>query len=262
MDRPKIPAPLMVISTIAKTRLVPQCFVNLKDSLQGADVQNQIADVVWRPGGVPVSTRFDDPYFSLDDGLAETRHVFLAGNGLPDRFRDGFHIAELGFGTGLNFLTTVDAWRKTGCLGHLGFTSFEAFPLTRTDMAKALCVFKTHGLKTDALVDLWQPTGGVLKFAPDITLEVVIGDARDTLPRWQGRADAWYLDGFSPAKNPELWSTKLLSHVAEHTLPGGTCATYTAAGFVRRGLTDAGFQVERVTGYGRKRHMTRGTLGA
>lgn len=92
---------------------------------------------------------------------------------------------------------------------------------------------------------------------PDFVLRVIVGDARDTLPAWQGRADAWFLDGFSPAKNPELWSAELMAHVGTHTATGGTAATYTAAGFVRRGLADAGFAVERVAGYGRKRHMTR-----
>ena len=85
---------------------------------------------------------------------------------------------------------------------------------------------------------------------------MVVGDARDTVPDWDGRADAWFLDGFSPAKNPELWGADLMAEVARHTAPGGTAATYTAAGFVRRGLEAAGFDVTRVPGYGRKRHMT------
>ncbi len=95
---------------------------------------------------------------------------------------------------------------------------------------------------------------------PDFDLRVIVGDARETLPVWEGRADAWFLDGFSPAKNPELWSPELMTQVAAHTLPGGTAATYTAAGFVRRGLAEAGFDVTRVPGYGRKRHMTRAVL--
>ena len=94
----------------------------------------------------------------------------------------------------------------------------------------------------------------------DIT--VILGDARQTLPQWQGQADAWYLDGFSPARNPELWSPELLAEVARHTRPHGSFATYTAAGHVRRALQAAGFQVERRPGYGQKRHMTRGSLGA
>src|SRR5690606_20202981 len=104
-----------------------------------------------------------------------------------------------------------------------------------------------------------SPTGLTL---PDLHFTLITGDARTTLPRWQGRADAWFLDGFSPAKNPELWEPALLRQVALHTAPNGTLATYTAAGFVRRGLSDAGFTVERRKGYGRKRHMTTARLDA
>lgn len=89
---------------------------------------------------------------------------------------------------------------------------------------------------------------------------MIIGDARHTLPAWDGVADAWFLDGFAPARNPELWEAPLLAQVAAHTAPGGTFATYTAAGAVRRALDAAGFDVARVPGYGRKRHMSRGTL--
>ena len=106
------------------------------------------------------------------------------------------------------------------------------------------------------LVDQWAVKTQLIQYAPNITLEVVLGDARQTLPNWTSKADAWYLDGFSPAKNPELWTLELMQAVADHTTATGTAATYTAAGFVRRGLRDAGFQVERIAGYGRKRHMT------
>lgn len=222
-------------------------------------VENQTADVTWKDSGVPVSTRFDDPYFSLENGLEETRHVFLRGNDLPARFRDGFHIAELGFGTGLNFLATLEAWQSAGVQGTLRFTSFEAFPMSRADLAQALQPFKALRSLSQELNEQWSPIGGVYRIG-EAELEVIFGDARETLPRWQGLAEAWYLDGFSPAKNPELWSAALLSDVGAHTAPGGTCATYTAAGFVRRALTEAGFQVERVPGYGRKRHMTKGSL--
>tara|TARA_R110002110_G_scaffold13673_8_gene65381 strand:- start:834 stop:1508 length:675 start_codon:yes stop_codon:yes gene_type:complete len=219
-------------------------------------VQNQTDQIEWRDGDVPVSTRFDDPFFSLGDGVAETAHVFLAGNNLPTRFVDGFHIAELGFGTGLNLLVAWDAWERSGCAGPLKFTSFEAFPLSKADMARAHAAFPEFGGKRQLLTDVWQPYGGVLNL-PGICAEVVIGDAGDTVRAWGGRADAWFLDGFSPAKNPELWGKDLLRDVGEHTNAYGTAATYTAAGFVRRNLAEAGFTVERTTGYGRKRHMTR-----
>ena len=223
-------------------------------------MQDQTADVNWRAGDVPVSSRFDDPYFSLEDGLAETRHVFLNGNDLPQRFRDGFHIAELGFGTGLNFLAAVDAWQSAGIPGRLQFTSFEAFPMSSTDIERALSAFSGAGLPAQELLDNWSPAGGRMSPLPYVSLDVVVGDARDTLGRWPGAADAWFLDGFSPAKNPELWGEDILRDVAAHTVPGGTCATYTAAGFVRRNLKAAGFDVMRTPGFGRKRHMTRGTF--
>lgn len=223
-------------------------------------MQNKTAEVIWRPGNVPVSAQFDDPYFSLENGLAETRHVFLAGNDLPERFMDGFHVAELGFGTGLNFLATVQAWQAAGMRSPLRFTSFEAFPMTADDMAAALAAFPELKTITEALLSVWDPKGGVMDLGDLASLNVVIGDARETVPKWGGAADAWYLDGFSPAKNPELWSADLLADIARSTKQGGTCATYTAAGFVRRGLQDAGFEVARVPGFGRKRHMTRAVL--
>ena len=210
----------------------------------------------WRDGVIPVSQRFDDPYFSLAGGLDETRHVFLAGNDLPARFRDGFHIAELGFGTGLNLLATLLA--HTGP-GTLRFTSFEAFPLPTADIARALAAFPETAPVADSFLNQWDNGNRTLRF-PNLTAEVIIGDARETLPGWPALADAWFLDGFSPAKNPELWSPDLMAEVARHTAPGGTFATYTAAGHVRQSLAEAGFSVTRQPGFGRKRHMTTGQL--
>lgn len=213
-------------------------------------------DLDWRDDVIPVSRQFDDPYFSLAGGLDETRHVFLAGNRLPDRFRDGFHIAELGFGTGLNLLATVQAHRG---LGHLHFTSFEAYPMAASDMSRALQAFPELADNAQILLDQWGQGNRRMQF-PNLTAEVILGDARQALPAWGQQADAWFLDGFSPAKNPELWSPDLLYQVARHTAPGGTFATYTAAGHVRRALAEAGFSVSRVPGFGRKRHMTVGEL--
>jgi len=212
----------------------------------------------WRDGVIPVATRFDDPYFSLAGGLDETRHVFLAGNGLPGRFRDGFQIAELGFGTGLNLLATVLA--HTGP-GHIRYTGFEALPLPVHDIARALAAFSELAGIATGFLRQWSEGATELHF-PNLTMTLVLGDARETLPRWEGRADAWFLDGFSPAKNPELWSAELMAEVARHTAPGGTFATYTAAGHVRRALEEAGFEVTRQSGFGRKRHMTTGRLPA
>jgi tRNA U34 5-methylaminomethyl-2-thiouridine-forming methyltransferase MnmC len=207
----------------------------------------------WREGGLPVSRQFDDPYFSLTDGLAETRHVFLAGNDLPMRFTPGFQIAELGFGTGLNLLATALA---SGGVA-LRYTSFEAFPMAPDDIARALRAFPEVAPLAPAFLAQWS--AGARRFTlGTLEVEVILGDARQTLPCWAGAADAWYLDGFSPAKNPELWGADLMAEVAAHTGTEGSFATYTAAGFVRRGLQDAGFEVERRKGHGHKRHMSVG----
>ena len=218
-------------------------------------MQDQSAQIAWREGDLPVSTRFDDPYFSLQGGLAETAHVFLAGNDLPARFRNGFQIAELGFGTGLNLLATLHQWRNTGQTGQLRFTTFEAFPMTAPEMLRAQAAFSELSDIAAELAPFWNdsPQGFTLS---DLHFTMIRGDARETLPLWQGRADAWFLDGFSPAKNPEMWGDALLAEVGRHTAPGGTAATYTAAGFVRRSLQAAGFDVTRQQGYGSKRHMT------
>lgn len=219
---------------------------------------DQSAELEWRDGRVPVSTRFDDPYYSLDNGLAETRHVFLAGNDLPERFVDGFHIAELGFGTGLNLLCALQAFRATGLAGQLRFTSFEAFPMAPDDMIAAQAGFPELAGLAAELAPFWQAGETAFETA-DLSFSLITGDARATVPRWQGRADAWFLDGFSPAKNPELWGADLMAEVAHHTAPGGSAATYTAAGHVRRALAAGGFTVTRIPGFGRKRHMTKAT---
>lgn len=210
-------------------------------------------DLTWRDGTVPVSTRFDDPYFSLAGGLAETRYVFLAGNDLPARLRPGFHVAELGFGTGLNLLALAEVARVP-----VRFTSFEAFPMGAGELARAHEAFpELAALSAELRARLAE--GGYFALG-EVEARIVVGDARRTLPAWAGRADAWFLDGFSPAKNPEMWGDALLAQVAARTAPGGSFATYTAAGHVRRSLAAAGFAVERLPGFAGKRHMSAGRL--
>jgi tRNA U34 5-methylaminomethyl-2-thiouridine-forming methyltransferase MnmC len=217
------------------------------------------ASIIWHERSVPVSTRFDDRYFAEGGGLAETEHVFLAGNDLPARFRPGFHIAELGFGTGLNALAAARAWSEAGCRGRLRFTSFEAFPMQPDDMERALSTFPDIAPLARQLVAAIRSGASDMEL-PGLELTIVEGDARLTLPDWIGRADAWFLDGFSPSRNPELWEPGLLRAVAAHTAPNGSFATYSAAGAVRAGLADAGFAVERRPGFGHKRHMSCGRL--
>ena len=217
-------------------------------------MQDQPPELEWTEDDVPVATRFDDPYFSLGNGLAETAHVFLAGNDLPARFTDGFHVAELGFGTGLNLLAALRLWRESGQAGTLRFTTFEAYPMTAEDMRRAQAAFPEIA---DLTAELSPHFGKHAFTLRDLDFRLIEGDARKTLPAWDGQADAWFLDGFAPAKNPELWEPALLQAVVDHTAPQGTAATYTAAGHVRRGLAEAGFEVWRDPGFGRKRHMTK-----
>ncbi len=213
------------------------------------------AALIWQDDGSPRNVQFDDPYFSAEGGLAEAQHVFLAGNDLPARFTPGFHIAELGFGTGLNMLAAWQAWRQSGTAGPLRYTSFEAFPLSQTDLEKALASWPELEALSAPLLAAWPCT---TLHMPSLHFELHIGNARTTLPQWRGKADAWFLDGFSPSKNPEMWSEDLLSALGRHTARQGSFATYTAAGHVRRALSAAGFAVTRTKGFGRKRHMSIG----
>ncbi len=215
---------------------------------------------IWRDD-VPVSQRFDDPYYSLEDGLAETRHVFLQGNDLPARFAPGFVVAELGFGTGLNMLAALQAWIASGTPGPLLYFGIEAFPIPVQDMARALSAFPDLKPLVPQLLNSWREDRRMRTIDnANLRATITIADARLILPKLALPADAWFLDGFSPAKNPELWEPELMRSVARNTAPGGTFATYTAAGHVRRALSEAGFSVERRPGFGRKRHMTVGRL--
>ncbi len=223
---------------------------------------NHDAEVRWDAADTPVSVRFDDPYFAREDGRGETQAVFIAGNGLPGRWQGTSHftVAELGFGTGLNFLETLVTWRAAPADdGRLTFVSFERYPLSLDDLARALSPWPDLYRLAEPLLAHWPPASNYLgvEFG-SVTLDLRIGDANQTVPGWQGLADAWYLDGFSPAKNPDLWSAELLGHVFRHTHPGGTFSTYTSAGWARRNLIGAGFITSKVPGFGRKRDRLSG----
>ena len=220
-------------------------------------------ELEWGENDTPVSVQFGDPYFSRSDGRAETQHVFLAGNDLPHRWQSApqFTIAELGFGTGLNFFETLNCWRRNrGDCATLTYIGFERFPMAAPDMRRALARWPELSDDAARIADGWPPESGwsSSSFDNGLELKLCIGDANAELPLWPGLADAWYLDGFSPAKNPELWGASLLQEVFDHTHAGGTFSTFTSAGWVRRNLAEAGFEVFKAAGFGRKRENLRG----
>ncbi|WP_336755662.1 bifunctional tRNA (5-methylaminomethyl-2-thiouridine)(34)-methyltransferase MnmD/FAD-dependent 5-carboxymethylaminomethyl-2-thiouridine(34) oxidoreductase MnmC [Pantoea sp. USHLN298] len=236
------------------------------------------AQLNWNEQGTPVSRAFGDVYFSNDNGLEETRYVFLGGNQLPQRFaqhpRELLIVAESGFGTGLNFLTlwqAFDAFQRQqpdAILKRLHFISFEKFPLTRADLTAAHQHWPELAPWASELQAQWPVAlPGCQRLLFDggrITLDLWLGDINqlistldDSLHR---QVDAWFLDGFAPSKNPDMWTPELFSMMAALARPQATFATFTAAGFVRRGLQQAGFSVTRRKGFGPKREMLCGSL--
>ena len=228
----------------------------------------------WNEAGTPVSSEFGDVYFSNDNGLSETRYVFLQQNRLPERFshhdNDSFVIGETGFGTGLNFLATMAVFLEQAPLSgngsRLHFISVEKYPLTQADLRKALAAWPELAPLSQPLIDQWPlPVSGChrLLFADGrIRLDLWFGDIKEMLPQVPhpatGLVDAWYLDGFSPAKNPEMWTQDLFDDLARLARPDATLSTFTCAGFVRRGLIAAGFAMKKVKGHGSKREMLAG----
>ncbi|WP_395649717.1 FAD-dependent 5-carboxymethylaminomethyl-2-thiouridine(34) oxidoreductase MnmC [Brevundimonas sp.] len=216
--------------------------------------------LTWAEDGAPRSGRFGDVYFSADDGLAESRAVFLQGCGLPGAWagRATFTVAELGFGTGLNILALLDLWRREEPENaRLHVFTVEGFPLSRDEAARALAAWPELAGIAAVLLDRWPNCDpGVHRIdLPEFNavIEVAVGEVVDALSAWTGRADAWFLDGFSPALNPGMWSEPVLDLIAVRSAPGSRLATFTVAGFVRRGLTQRGFQVDKRPGHGRKR---------
>ncbi|WP_354435463.1 tRNA (5-methylaminomethyl-2-thiouridine)(34)-methyltransferase MnmD [Martelella mangrovi] len=217
--------------------------------------------LVWHENDMPFSPAFQDHFYSKADGRAECGHVFIAANRLPGRWQAGgtFSIGELGFGTGLNFCET---WRQWKTLrrpdAHLSFTSFERFPMQADEIARALSRWPEIADERDALVSCWPdaPHGAItIDVDQQTRLIVRCDDALTALRSTREQFDAWFLDGFAPSRNPEMWSTELMQAVFDHTRPDGTFGTYTAAGFVRRNLQAAGFSVARQPGFAGKREM-------
>ena len=236
----------------------------------------QPANLEFNNEGTPVSRDFDDVYFSNDNGLEETRYVFLGANRLPERFlshdRPHFVVAESGFGTGLNFLTLWQAFaafrasHPEATLQKLHFISFEKFPLRSDDLRLAHQHWPELAEWAAQLQAQWPlPFSGCHRLLLDegqVTLDLWFGDINelvDTLDdSLNEQVDAWFLDGFAPAKNPDMWTPTLFNAMARLARPDATLATFTSAGFVRRGLQEAGFSMQKTKGFGRKREMLTG----
>lgn len=229
------------------------------------------AELDWRADDsaleAPYSTAYDDVYFSRQDGREETRFVFLDNNDLPQRFADWrsrrpFTIGETGFGTGLNMLCAWACFDDNAPPGsRLHLVSTEKHPLTREALERAWRSWPQLSRQAASLIDQWPPAvAGVHRLQLDdrVTLDLHFGDAADCLSRLDGQVDAWFLDGFAPSKNPDMWQPALFTAMATASRPGATFATFTCAGFVRRGLAAAGFCWRKVPGFGRKREMLRG----
>lgn len=233
------------------------------------------AALQWTETGAPQSIAFGDVYYSRDNGLEESRYVFLEGNDLPARWLAPncrhFVIAETGFGTGLNFLLSWQAWQALPePRPSLHYISIEKHPLAAADMARALSAWPSLELLANELLaqypGLLPGQHRLLLDEARVTLDLWWEDAADALPdlasHQQNWVDAWYLDGFAPARNESMWQPGILQAMARLSRPGASVATFTAAGQVRRDLTEAGFTVSKVPGYGRKRECLRGKLSS
>ncbi|MGD8582974.1 MAG: tRNA (5-methylaminomethyl-2-thiouridine)(34)-methyltransferase MnmD, partial [Gammaproteobacteria bacterium] len=224
------------------------------------------AEIEWN-NGTPYSTEFGDVYFSVADGFEETHYVFLQQNELSQRWidADSFVIAETGFGTGLNFLVTMMAWLESAADDAcLHFISIENHPVSPADIVRLGHHWPALRPFVDELLLSYPPpvpgmhlidlAGGRVK------LFLFFDDVEHALGQIDYKVDAWYLDGFAPARNPQMWSERVFELIGRHTRVGGSFATYTASGVVRRGLASAGFVVKKVPGYADKRDMLRGFI--
>ncbi|MGO4323171.1 bifunctional tRNA (5-methylaminomethyl-2-thiouridine)(34)-methyltransferase MnmD/FAD-dependent 5-carboxymethylaminomethyl-2-thiouridine(34) oxidoreductase MnmC [Pseudomonas sp. KB_12] len=230
----------------------------------------QHAQLDWDDQGRPRSRVFDDVYFSDQSGLEETRYVFLEQNNLAERFAaladDGrLVIGETGFGTGLNFLCAWQLFEQCAPAGaRLHFVSVEKYPLSPEDLRRALALWPQLSLQAEQLLEQYvaihQGFQRLVLAGGRVTLTLLIGDALEQLPQLDGQIDAWFLDGFAPARNPEMWTAELFAELARLAAPDATLSTFTSTGWVRRLLNAAGFKMKRTPGIGHKWEILRGVF--
>jgi tRNA 5-methylaminomethyl-2-thiouridine biosynthesis bifunctional protein len=235
---------------------------------QSAPAASQHATLTWDAAGLPRSSLFDDVYFATDGGLAETRHVFLQQNNLAERFAalpagGQLVIGETGFGTGLNFLCAWQLFEQTAASDcRLHFVSVEKYPLTRADLKRALALWPELSVYASALLAQYvavHPGFQRLTLACGrVSLTLLIGDAMEQLPELDASIDAWFLDGFAPQRNPQMWCPELFAQLARLSHVGTSIGTFCSAGDVRRALNAAGFKMQRVPGIGRKWEVLKG----
>ncbi len=226
-----------------------------------------VPDIQWQEDSLPYCRNFQDIYFPSGESEQIVWHDFIVANNLPEAWhnKDIFTITELGFGTGFNFLVTSKLW-ETQKSDHawLHYISCELSPLGPEQISRAISGFTELKPYLKILLDRYPTrTRGfhrVIFERQRISLTLLFGDAAECLSQLQARVDAWYLDGFAPSKNLELWSERIFAEMARLSHPGSTFGTYSAAGFVRRGLQAAGFEVERRKGSGNKRESLRGSF--
>ena len=271
ISKPTSPATYKKATKLPKKPAPPDVITPAKIAWQTDDADNQ----------VPVSGEFGDVYFSHADGLAESRHVFLAHNQLPERLanladKQCFTVAELGFGTGLNFLATWQLWRQLRTQqpqltsARLHFITTEKYPIPLNDLTQILALWAQRApelaeLIKELLANYPPLIAGChrLNFIDDnITLDIWLGDAGDSLASLNTETaikrpyiDAWFLDGFAPSCNESLWAESIFTQMQRLSRTGTTAATYSCAGSVKRGLQAHGFSIKKVKGFGRKREM-------
>ncbi|UVL33282.1 bifunctional tRNA (5-methylaminomethyl-2-thiouridine)(34)-methyltransferase MnmD/FAD-dependent 5-carboxymethylaminomethyl-2-thiouridine(34) oxidoreductase MnmC [Pseudomonas sp. B21-041] len=226
------------------------------------------AQLDWDDHGRPRSRVFDDVYFSDQSGLEETRYVFLEQNRLAERFAalpagGRLVIGETGFGTGLNFLCAWQLFEQHAMAGaRLHFVSVEKYPLSPADLKRALALWPELKPLADQLLTHYVAIhAGFQRITlahGRVTLTLLIGDALEQLPQLDAQIDAWFLDGFAPAKNPDMWTAELFVELARLAAPGSTISTFTSTGWVRRLLNAAGFKMKRTPGIGHKWEILRG----